>query len=170
MATKTDLINLAIKKKDVAGMLNLCISSKQMEDICTSDVRIHTQIKKYFEENVGDDPILSQILLYLIFKVRLTNQTHIKDIIDLVHDVLDYHSSTSLPEIKELIKLLRKLETKKHGSWIYVYPKYEMDKLFDIDGDDIMKISTNNPEIVKMMFETYFKVESESNTQMIYKL
>ena len=44
MATKHDLINMAIKKGNVVGLLNLCLQNKGFTDICKSEEKIQKQI------------------------------------------------------------------------------------------------------------------------------
>lgn len=170
MATKTDLINLAIKKGNVVGILNLCINDKKMTDICKNDIQIQKQIMNFFKDITDDNEQLREIAMKLIFKYELTDENKIRNILNFLKDILDKRNlDTDI--LKQLVKLLRKIETRKTGGWIYVNYKVELNKLYDISGDDSsMKIQTNDPELLKMLFVNYFKVKSQHDTIQIYQM
>lgn len=170
MATKTDLINLAIKKGNVVGILNLCINDKKMTDICKNDLKIQKQIMDFFKDITDDNEQLREIAMKLIFKYELTDENKIRNILNFLKGVLDKRN-VDIDILKQLVKLLRKIETRKTGGWIYVNYKVELDKLYDLSGDDSsMKIQTNDPELIKMLFLNYFKVKSQHDTIQIYQM
>lgn len=169
MATKRDLINLAIQKDNIVGLLNLCINDKKMTEICKSEVRVHKKIMDFFKDITDDNDDLREIAMQLIFKFELTDEKKIRNILNFLKTVLDKRN-VDLKNLKDLVKLLRTIETRKKGGWIYVNYKVELDKLYDISGNEnTMKIDTNDDQLLKMLFEKYFKVKSQHDTIQIYQ-
>jgi hypothetical protein len=169
MATKKDLINLTIQKDNIVGLLNLCINDKQMTDICKNEVKVHKKIISFFNDITDDNEDLREIAMKLIFQYELTDEKKIRSILNFLKNVLDKRN-VDIKNLKQLVKLLRTIETRKKGGWIYVNYKVELDKLYNISGNDnTMQIDTNDDQLIKMLFEKYFKVKSQHDTIQIYQ-
>lgn len=170
MATKHDLINMAIKKGNVVGLLNLCLQNKGFTDICKSEEKIQKQILNFFSDLTGDNQQLRDIATNLIFKHQLTNEAKIREILDFCRSVLDKQNADT-KILLQLIKLLRQIETRKQGGWIYVNYKPEQEELYTTSGPEkALKITTNDEQLLQLLFNNYFKVFSDFDTQQIYQL
>lgn len=170
MATKHDLINMAIKKGNVIGILNLCLQKKEFTDICKNEEKIQKQILNFFSDLTNDNLQLREIATNLIFKHKLTNETKIREIIAFIKNIIDSRN-VDTKTLLELVKLLREIETKKEGGWIYVNYKPEQIKLYSTSGpEQALKISTNDEDLLRNLFNNYFKVTSDFQTQQIYQL
>lgn len=169
MATKHDLINSAIKKGNVVGILNLCLQNKQFTDICKSDKKIQKQILNFFSDLTDDNEQLREIALNLIFKHELTNEEKIKNIISFIKKLID-NRNIDTQTIIQLIKLLRYVETRKQEGWIYVNYKPEQEKLYTLSGPEkAIKIVTNDDQLIKSLFNNYFKVDSTLKNEQVYQ-
>jgi hypothetical protein len=170
MATKHDLINMAIKKGNVLGILILCLQNKDFTDICKNEEKVQKQILKFFSDITDDNQQLHEIVTYLIFKSQISNESKLRDILNFIKDIIsDRNIDTNV--LIQLIKLLRYIETRKNGGWIYVNYKPEQDKLYSISGEESsLQISTNDDDLLKKLFNNYFKVFSDFKTQQIYQL
>ncbi len=169
MATKHDIINGAIKKGNVVGILNLCLQNKQFTDICKSDKKIQKKIINFFSDLTNDNQQLLDIAFNLIFKHELTNEEKIRNIISFVKNLID-NRNFDTQTLLELIKLLRFIETRKQGGWIYVNYKPEQEKLYTLSGpENAIKIITNDDQLVKSLFNKYFKVVSTLKNEQVYQ-
>jgi len=169
MATKHDIINNAIKKGNVVGILNLCLQNKQFTEICKSDTKIQKKIIDFFSNLTNDDQQLRDIAFNLIFKHELTNEDKIRNIISFVKKLIDVRS-VDTDTIIQLIKLLRYIETRKQGGWIYVNYKPEQEKLYTLSGPEkAVKIVTNDDQLVKFLFNNYFKISSTLKNEQVYQ-
>jgi hypothetical protein len=169
MATKHDIINNAIKKGNVVGILNLCLQNKQFTEICKSDTKIQKKILDFFSNLTNDDQQLRDIAFNLIFKHELTNEDKIRNIISFVKKLIDVRS-VDTDTIIQLIKLLRYIETRKQGGWIYVNYKPEQEKLYTLSGPEkAVKIVTNDDQLVKFLFNNYFKISSTLKNEQVYQ-
>lgn len=169
MATKHDIINDAIKKGNVVGILNLCLQSKQFTEICKSDTKIQKKILEFFSDLTNDDQQLRDIALNLIFKHELTNEEKIRNIISFVKKLIDSRN-VDTDILIQLIKLLRYIETRKQGGWIYVNYKPEQEKLYTLSGPEkAVKIVTNDDQLVKFLFNNYFKISSTLKNEQVYQ-
>ena len=170
MATKHDLINMAIKKGNVVGLLNLCLQNKGFTDICRNEEKIQKQILNFFSDLTNDNQQLKDIATNLIFKHQLTNENKLREIISFVKDVIDQRN-VDTKTLLQLIKLLRQIETRKQGGWIYVNYTPEQEELYSTSGPEkALKITTNDEGLLKSLFNNYFKVFSDFDTQQIYQL
>jgi hypothetical protein len=169
MATKHDIINDAIKKGNVVGILNLCLQNKQFTDICKSDKKIQKQILNFFSDLTDDNEQLREIALNLIFKHELTNEEKIRNIISFVKKLI-YNRNVDTQTLIQLIKLLRYVETRKQGGWIYVNYKPEQEKLYTLSGPEkAIKIITNDDQLVKSLFNNYFNAVSTLKNEQVYQ-
>ena len=169
MATKHDIINNAIKKGNVVGILNLCLQNKQFTEICKSDTKIQKKIIDFFSNLTNDDQQLRDIAFNLIFKHELSNEDKIRNIISFVKKLIDVRS-VDTNTIIQLIKLLRYIETRKQGGWIYVNYKPEQEKLYTLSGPEkAVKIVTNDDQLVKFLFNNYFKISSTLKNEQVYQ-
>lgn len=170
MATKHDLINMAIKKGNVVGLINLCLQNKGFTDICRNEEKIQKQILNFFSDLTDDNKQLKNIATNLIFKHRLTNENKIRDIISFAKGVIEKRNVDN-NNFLQLIKLLRQIETRTKGGWIYVNYKPEQEELYITSGpEESLKISTNDENLLKLLFNDYFKVFSNFETQQIYQI
>ena len=168
MATKHDIINLAIEKNNIAGLLNLCIYDKKMTEICKNEVRVQKKIIEFFKDITNNNEDLREIAMYLIFKHELTDEKKIRNILNFLKYVLD-NRNIDIKNLKKLVDLLRIIETREKGGWIYVNYKVEMERLYHISGNDnALQIDTNDDQLIKMLFEKYFKVKSQKDTIQLY--
>jgi hypothetical protein len=62
----------------------------------------------------GDDKRLRNIMLNLLFKHQITDESKIRDILRFIKHVIE-HRSIDTEVLIDLIKLLRTLETRKQG-------------------------------------------------------
>lgn len=169
MATKHDIINNAIKKGNVVGILNICLQSPQFTEICKGDNKIQKKILEFFSNLTNDDQQLRDIALNLIFKHELTNEDKIRNIISFVKTLIDSRN-VDTDTLIQLIKLLRYIETRKQGGWIYVNYKPEQEKLYTLSGQEkSVKIITNDEKLVKFLFNNYFKISSTLKDQQVYQ-
>jgi len=171
MATKHDLINMAIKKGNVVGILNLCLQNKDLTEICKKEEKVQQQILKFFSDLTGDNQLLRNIATHLIFKHRITNEQKIRDILTFIQSIVNRRSNIELQTLTQLIKLLRQIETRKQGGWIYVNYKPEQEELYTMSGPEgAPKIVTNDEQLMQYLFNDYFKIFSDFETQQIYQI
>lgn len=170
MASKHDLINMAIKKGNVMGILNLCLQNEGFTDICKNEEKIQKQILNFFSDLTDDNIQLRDIAMHLMFKQRITNEKKLRDILSFIRQLIN-ERNVDTKVLIELIKLLRHIETRKHGGWIYINYKVEQEKLYVVSGPETeLKISTNDEELLRFLFNNYFHVFSDFETQQIYQL
>jgi hypothetical protein len=170
MATKHDLINMAIKKGNIVGILNLCLQNKSLTDICRNEEPVQKQILKFFSDLTGDNVQLRDIATHLIFKHQISNENKLREILSFVKGVLDKRN-VDTEVLIQLLKLLRKIETRKQGGWVYVNYKPEQEKLYTSSGpENALKVVTNDEGLLKSLFNDYFKVFSDFETQEIYQI
>lgn len=170
MATKHDLINMAIKKGNVVGILSLCLQNKGFTDICKNEEKVQKQILNFFSDLTNDNQQLKDVAVNLIFKHQLTNENKLRDIIAFVKNTIE-ERNVDTKILIQLVKLLRQIETRKQGGWIYVNYKPEQEELYSTSGPEkALKIATNDEGLLKLLFNNYFKVFSDFDTQQIYQL
>lgn len=170
MATKHDLINMAIKKGNVVGILNLCLQHKDFTDICRNEEKVQKQILKFFSDITDDNQQLREIATHLIFKNQISNENKLREILNFIKDVIN-NRNVDTDVLLQLIKLLRHIETRKQGGWVYVNYKPEQEELYSTSGpENVLKIATNDDGLLKLLFNNYFKVFSDFDTQQIYQL
>jgi len=161
---------MAIKKGNVVGLLNLCLQNKGFTDICRNEEKVQKQILNFFSDLTNDNQQLKDIATNLIFKHQLTNENKLREIISFVKGVIDQRN-VDTKTLVQLMKLLRQIETRKQGGWIYVNYKPEQEELYSTSGpENALKISTNDDGLLKLLFNNYFKVFSDFETQQIYQL
>lgn len=171
MATNTDLLNMAIKKGNVVGVLNLCMQNDKFVDICENNERIKKQILKFFVDVTGNDDQLTEIVKYILFKHKMTNEAGIKKIMKFMKDTIEVVAA-STKQLKDMVDLIRDIETRKQEGWIYVNYKPEKEgKLYTLSGPgERTQLNTNEEKLVRMIFEQYFNVFSDYNSQQIYQI
>lgn len=164
MATKQDLINMTLKHGNIVEILNYCLTNEEMTNRCKADEKVQKRIKEFFNDITRIDNIsrnhderLREITMYLIFKHKLNNEEKIRNILNFLKIVLG-EINIEIDILKQLVKLLIKIEKREKTGYISVYYKVEMEKFYDvIDKDSTMTITTNNSILIKKLFEYYFK-------------
>lgn len=171
MATKTDLLNMAIKKGNVVGVLNLCMQNEKFVDICENNDRIKNQILKFFVDVTGNDEQLIEVLKHILFRHKMTNEQGIIKIMTFMNNVIGVVAA-STKQLKDMVDLIRDIETRKQGGWIYVNYKPEKEgKLYTLSGPaERTQLNTNDEGLVRMIFEQYFNVSSDYQSQQIYQI
>lgn len=170
MATKHDLINTAIKKGNVVGILNLCLQNEEFTNICKNEERIQKKILKFFSDITDDNEQLLSVATNLIFKHQISNENKLRDILNFIKRLIDKRN-VDTDVLIQLVKLLRHIETRKVGGLIYVNYKPEQEKLYTLSGPEkLLKIYTNDDKLLEFLFNNYFKVFSNYETQQIYQM
>ena len=162
MATKQDLINMTLKHGNIVEILNFCLRNEEMTNRCKADEKVQKRIKEFFNDITRIDDIssehderLREIAMDLIFKHKLKNEKKIRNILIFLKTL---RSNIEIDILKQLVKLLIRIEERKRSGYISIYYKVEMEKFYDvIDKDDQMTITTNNISLIKKLFEDYFK-------------
>jgi hypothetical protein len=106
----------------------------------------------------------------LIFKHQISNENKLRDILNFIKRLIDKRN-VDTDVLIQLVKLLRHIETRKVGGLIYVNYKPEQEKLYTLSGPEkLLKIYTNDDKLLEFLFNNYFKVFSNYETQQIYQM
>lgn len=151
-------------------MLNLCIQNDKFLDICENNDKIKKQILKFFVDITENDEQLIEVLKHILFKQKMTNEIGIKKIMKFIKNVIKV-VAVSTKQLKDMVDLIREIETRKQEGWIYVNYKPEtIGKLYTLSGpSEHTQLNTNEEELVRMIFEEYFNVFSDYQLQQIYQ-
>ena len=166
MATKHDLLNRSIQSGNVLAVLNLCLENEKFTEICEKDEKIQKKILKFFSNITKDNEQLKTVAMDLIFKHKITDESKIKNILSFLYNLLD-ERNLDTPILLNLVKLIRRVETRPQGGWIRVAYKPEQEKLYTISGPDtFLKIITNDEDLLKRLFSNYFKINTDFESQI----